>query len=163
MDHDQQAGPQQTQQHQWLLSHVGKWNVDCSFYMDPSQPPMKLKGTDIVEAHGPFFIVAKFSAEMFGAPFHGIATTGYDPANGQFQSTWIDTMTPYLYVFTGQLDPSGKLLHFHGRAPNPMTQEMAEWRTVEEHIDQDTRKFEMFMTTADGQEFQLFTHIYTRA
>jgi hypothetical protein len=163
MDHDQPVGPAATRQHEWLLSNVGKWNVDCTFYMDPSQPPMKLNATDVVEAHGRFFIVAKFAADMFGAPFHGIATTGYDPANEQFQSTWIDTMTPYLYVFTGQLDPSGKTLEFKGRAPNPMTQEMADWRTVEQRIDKDTRKFEMFMTTSDGHEIQLFTHVYERA
>lgn len=163
MDHDPQEGPQPTKQHEWLRSHVGKWNVDCAFYIDPSQPPMKVEATDVVEAHGPFFIVAKFSADMFGAPFHGIATTGYDPANEQFHSTWIDTMTPYLYVFTGQLDPSGKLLEFQGRAPDPMTQEMTDWRWVEEHIDKNTRKFEMFMATADGQELKLFTHLYKRA
>jgi hypothetical protein len=156
--------PQPTKQHEWIMSNVGKWNVDCAFNLDPSEPPKKVKAVDTVTAHGQFFTIARFEvADFFGMPFSGLATTGYCPATEQFQSTWIDTMSPYLYVFTGQLDPKGKVLEMSGRAPCPNSHELTDWRTREEHIDSKTRKFEMWMTMPGAGEIQLFTHIYKRA
>ncbi|MEZ5966866.1 MAG: DUF1579 domain-containing protein [Planctomycetota bacterium] len=151
-----------TAEHEWIMSHLGRWIVDCSFYMDPAQPPMKVEATDTVEAHGQFFTIAKFQANMMGTPFAGVATLGYDPTTKQFQSTWIDTMSPFLFFFTGALDASKKVLTMKGRAPDPMTKQLTDWRTVEEHLDANSRKFEMFVSMG-GHEVKLFTQIYRRA
>jgi hypothetical protein len=67
----QYAPPQPTQEHTKLQELAGTWNVDCEFYMDPSQPPMQVQGKETVEAFGQFWIQSVFECEMFGAPFRG--------------------------------------------------------------------------------------------
>jgi hypothetical protein len=41
--------PQPTDEHRRLEEHCGVWDVDCTFYMDPSQPPMKMQGKETFE------------------------------------------------------------------------------------------------------------------
>lgn len=155
--------PKPTPQHEWLMTRVGRWNVDCKFYMGPSQPPMEMKGTDVCEAHGPFFTIGRFEGDMFGMPFSGVTTMGYDPVAEQFVSTWIDTMNPWLYHFTGKLDAAGKVLEMKARAPEPHSRQLADWRTTEEQQADGSRVFEMFMTVPGGPEMKLFTHHYVKA
>lgn len=156
------AMPQPTAEHERLKEHCGEWEVDCTFYMDPSQPPMKVQGKDTVEMFGSFWTLSHFRAEMFGAPFEGRATLGYDPALGKYVSTWCDTMTPSLYRFTGQLDASGKVLEMSGEGVDCMSGGMTTYRTTEEYKSPDERVMEMFMNMQDGQEVKLFTHVYSR-
>ena len=157
------APPQPTTEHEKLQEHCGTWNVDCTFYMDPSQPPMKVKGKETIEMFGGFWTTSVFEAEMFGAPFMGRATLGYDPFTKQYVSTWIDTMTPYLYHFTGNFDESGKVLRMSGEGNDCMTGGITTYRTTEEHKSKNERVFEMFMNLPDGTECKLFTHVYRRA
>jgi len=154
--------PQPTAEHERLAEHVGVWNVHCQFYMDPSQPPMEVQARETVEMHGAFWAVSLFEAEMFGAPFKGRATLGYDPEAQEYVSTWIDTMSPHLFKFTGNFDASGKVLEMSGEGFDCMTQTMTTFRTTEEHRDDGSRVFEMFMKMPDGAEWKLFTHVYTR-
>jgi len=157
------APPQPTAEHQRLAEHVGVWNVDCTFYMDPSQPPMETKGKDTVTMFGPFWTEAVFESEMFGAPFKGRATLGYDPEAKHYVSTWIDSMSPTFFHFTGNYDASGKVLEMRGEAYDCMMKRLTRYRTREENRSRNERVFEMFMTMPDGSEVQMFTHHYRRA
>ena len=157
------APPQPTEEHKKLMESVGVWNVDCTFFMDPSQPPMKVQGKETVEAFGDFWTVSLFEAEMFGAPFRGRTTFGYDPSIGKWVSTWVDTFTPALYHLQGSYDASGKKLEMSGEGFDCSSGGQTTYRTVEEHHDDGTRTFEMFMNLPDGSECKLFTHEYTRA
>lgn len=153
-----------TEEHAWLARNVGRWTVDCSFFMDPSAPPLRVQATDTVEAHGPFFTVARFEADMMGMPFAGLATTSYSPVLGRFRSTWADTLSPHLFFFEGQRDPETGILEMTAEAPEPNTQRMTTWRTTEQHQPDGSRVFEMFLTLPDtGTEFKLFTQVYRRA
>lgn len=152
-----------TDEHTWIMTNVGKWNVDCKFFMDPSQPPMEVKATDTCEAFGQFFTLSRFEADMFGMPFRGISTQGFDSVGKQFVSTWADTMNPHLYHFTGRLDVAKKVLDMRAKAPAPMSGTLTDWRTREEHVDAKTRKFEMFVTMPGGPEVQLLSYVYRRA
>lgn len=156
------APPQPTAEHERIAESAGVWNVACKFYMDPSQPPMEVEAKETVETFGPFFVTSLFESEMFGAPFQGRATLGYDPTLGKWVSTWIDTMTPATYHFTGGWN--GKVLEMSGTGWDCTTNDrQATYRTTEEHKDDGSRVFEMFMEMADGGEIKLFTHVYTRA
>ena len=42
-----------------------------------------------------------------------------------------------------------------------MSNQMTNYRTTEEQLGPNERKFEMFMDTPDG-EVKMFTHVYTR-
>ncbi len=149
-------------QHAWLMSNVGEWHADCTFFLGPEQPPMKSTATDSVVAHGPFFVLGRFAGEMFGAPMVGLATLGFDPLQDRFVSTWIDSFSPHLYHFTGQLDASGKRLEMRARAPMPGAGTLTDWRSTEEHRDDGTRVFEMYLTVPGGPEMKISTHVYRR-
>ena len=157
------APPQPTAEHRKLMEHCGVWNVACTFYMDPSQPPMQVSACEKVEMFGPFWTSSVFEAEMFGAPFKGHCTVGYDPQSGRYVSTWIDTMSPTFFHFTGGFDASGKVLEMKGRAYDCMLKQETDYRTREEHVSPDERVFEMFMKLPDGKEVKMFTHRYKRA
>lgn len=156
------APPQPTAEHKRLEEHCGVWNVACTFYMDPSQPPMEAQGVETIEMFGQFWTTSVFEADMFGAPFRGKATLGYDPQAGEYVSTWIDTMSPNFFCFRGNFDESGKVLAMTGEGYDCMSQQMTTYRTTEEHKDSGERVFEMFMKAPDGSEVKMFTHVYTR-
>jgi hypothetical protein len=156
------APPQPTAEHERLVEHAGTWNVHCSFYMDPSQPPMEVDGKETVEMFGPFWTTSLFEAEMFGAPYQGRATLGYEPHTGQYVSTWIDTMSPSFFKLTGTFNQDGTVLEMTGEGMDCMSQEMTLYRTTEERIGPDERRFEMFQQTPQG-EMKIFTHHYKRA
>jgi hypothetical protein len=157
------APPQPTAEHEKLAEHVGVWNVDCTFYMDPSQPPLKSQATDTVEMFGPFWTQGNFRSDFFGVPYQGLATLGYDPGTGRYVSTWIDSMKPQMLYLTGGFDASGAVLEMTGESFDACTKQLTKYRTREEHRGRDERVFEMFMTLPDGNEVRMFTLAYTRA
>ena len=157
------APPQPTAEHELLTTHAGVWDVDCTFYMDPSQPPMQVKARETVEMFGPFWTSSVFECEMFGAPYKGHCTVGYDPQSQRYVSTWIDTMSPTFFHFTGAFDAAGRVLEMSGRAYDCMFKRETDYRTREEHVGRDERIFEMFMRLPDGKEVKMFTHHYRRA
>jgi hypothetical protein len=153
--------PQPTAEHRQLKELVGKWNVACKFYMDPSQPPMEATATDKVEMVGEFWTIAKFECSMMGMPFTGVATVGYEPHNGQYVSTWIDSMAPALFRLTGKL--KGETLEMKGDAWSCMTNSMLPHRTTEKRIGKDERLFELFCTMPGGKEIKMMSNHYKRA
>jgi len=155
--------PQPTKEHLRLRETAGTWNVQCTFFMDPSQPPMQADAKETVEMFGEFWAVSRFEAELFGAPFQGRATIGYEPHNHRWVSTWIDQVSPHLYYFVGGYDPSGKVLAMRGEGPDPQTGRPTEFHTVETTIDPNSRHFEMFLKLPDGTDFRMFRYVYRRA
>ncbi len=155
--------PRPTSQHIRLRELAGTWNVDCMYYTDPSQPPMKVEAKETVRMLGDFWSVSRFEADMMGAPFEGQATLGFDPAKSEWVSTWIDTMNPQMYRFVGVDDPDSDVLTMTGENPSPFSGEPANHRTTEEYLDANTRRFEMFVELPDGAEHKVFTYVYRRA
>lgn len=151
-----------TAEHARLKESVGEWKVDCTFYMDPSQPPMNVVAKETVTMFGEYFATSVFESDMFGVPFTGRAQVGYDPVQKHWVSSWIDTMNPFFYHLTGNME-DGKLV-MSGEAPSPMGPEagLCVYKTVEEDVSPDKRVFEMFFTAPDGTEVKMFTHVYTR-
>ena len=153
--------PQPTPEHAKLMENAGDWNVESTFYMDPSQPPMKVDAKETIEAFGPFWTSGVYSADMFGHPFQGRSTLGYDPNQKCYVSTWIDTMSSTFFKFTGNF--KGDTLEMTGTGWDCQMNCEAQYRTTEEHKSPDERVFEMFVTMPDGNEMKMMTHVYRRA
>ena len=66
--------------------------------------------TESVRSIGPLWVVGEGSADADGDAFRSVLTLGYDPEKESFVATWIDSVTPYLWTFTGQLDDAKKVL-----------------------------------------------------
>jgi len=159
---DQSWMPKPGPEHARLKHHVGVWDVDCTYFTGPDQPPMKTKAKETVEMLGEFFTVGRFVANMMGMPFSGIVQVGYDTARRKWVASWIDTMTPYYFLFEGDYDASGKVLTMSGHGGDVTTGGMIRYRTTEEVLESGQRRFEMFRETPDG-EAKMFSYIYTRA
>ena len=151
--------PTPTGAHNDLLKAVGTWDVEGKFFMAPGAPPMDSKATEEVEAVGPFWVTGRFEGEMMGMPFHGRATVGYSPWTEEYESTWIDSMSPALIMMRGKMD--GNVLTMEGDGRDPGTGNPVKYRTVET-IEDNSRKFSMFLLGADGNDTRLFDMVYTR-
>jgi hypothetical protein len=159
---EEYAAQQPTPQHRMIQESVGVWTVECNYFMDPSQPPMQLTAKETIRALGAFFTVSTFEADMFGQPFQGQATMGYDPARERWEATWCDTMSPYLFHFTGSYDDQSKQLTMEAQAPSPHNGELTNWRSVETRQSKDQRTFEMFMALPEGGEVKILAYTYRR-
>jgi len=153
--------PQPTAEHRLLKEHAGRWKVACKFYMEPGQPPMEAEATETVEMVGEFWTLSKYESSFMGAPFVGRATMGYEPHAKRFVSTWVDSMAPVLFHFTGE--KKGDTITMKGKAWSCMTNSVLEHRTTEKHVSKDERIFEMFATMPGGDEVKMMTHHYRRA
>jgi len=153
--------PQPTAEHRMLKDHAGTWKIACKFFMEPGQPPMEVAATETIEMVGELWTLSKYSCDMMGVPFVGRATLGYEPHAKRFVSTWIDSMSPALFVLMGQ--QKGDTLHMEGEAWSCMTNTVLKHRTTEKHINKNERLFEMFCTMPDGTEIRMMSNHYKRA
>lgn len=151
-----------TPEHARLEDGVGRWNVECTYYMAEGQPPLKTTGRDSIERIGPYWTMSNFRSDLMGAPFAGRAAIGYDPIRKKWMATWVDSMSPFLFVLEGEFDEAGKVLSMRCEAPTP-TGEMAKFRTREEHVSRDQRVLQMFHVREDGTESQMLEFVYRRA
>ncbi|MGE3174199.1 MAG: DUF1579 family protein [Planctomycetota bacterium] len=151
-----------TAEHARLEDNVGRWNVQCTYHLGGGQQPMQATGQDTIERVGPFWTLSHLRSDLMGAPFVGRAAVGYDPRTGKWVSTWIDSMSPFLYVLEGGFDASGKVLELTcdtiGADGQPLR-----LRTREEHRSRDHRVLDMFRIDEAGAETQVFRYEYRRA
>jgi len=157
----EQPMPQPTQEHQRIQAMTGRWNVRCTFYMDPSAPPMECEAVETYEPVGPFWVVSRYEADFMGAPFVGRSTLGYDSNRKCWVSTWIDSMTTSLFSFTGNM--RGDTLEMEGDAWSCMTNQMARHRTTNRSLGENEWVMEMFLTLPDGTETKMMRAHYRRA
>ena len=153
----QKPGPQ----HQKLHSHVGTWDAAMEM-MGPDGKPMPSKGvSEVTMGLGGFWLLDDFHGDLGGMPFHGKGATGFDPIKGKYVGTWMDSMSPSMMVLEGDFDAAGKVLTMSGMGMG-MDGKPAMHRMVTTHVDANTKRFEMFVTGADGKETKVMTITYTK-
>lgn len=153
--------PEPSKEHELIVKSVGVWDVKCRFFMAPDQPPLESEGVDTIGAIGPFWSVGRFEADFMGMPFSGASQLGYLPKESCFVSTWIDSMSTFLFTLKGQYDESAKILNVTGEGPNPGDGELIPQRVEHEFVDDNHHKMRMYMTLEHG-EVKSFEMDYTR-
>ena len=148
-------------EHQFLLKKVGEWEVDCSYFMS-GDDAVEAKGADRVEAVGGYWTVGHFEVELYGKQISGRAVTGYDPEKMAYIGSWHDSATPFFYYFEGQYDEIEKTLRMEGDNTDPMTGNLVTYRSVEEFVDDDTRRFTLSVETTPGVETPILRYEYRR-
>lgn len=162
--------PMPAPEHEIVMKSVGTWNVDAQFFMAPDAPPVEAKGTEVIEATGPFWVTSKLEMEMPpmepGAPampYTGRSTLGYEPSKGKFVGTWIDSFNPYMSHMAGDYHADKKMLACTGEGYMPAFQQVCPFRVTNTENDDGTVTFEMFVTVPGGPEVKMFIFQYTRA
>ncbi len=153
--------PDPTPEHEFLQKEVGTWDVVCRFFMAPDAPPMECTAVDTVTAIGPFWVSGRFESEFMGTSFVGLGQFGYCIHEKCFVSTWIDAMSPYLFVMKGNFDEERRFLNLTGLGPNPADGSIVEHRIEHEHVDDDHHSVRMYMSLPGG-EIKTFEMDYTR-
>jgi len=161
----QQMPPMTTPQkeHQWLQQLAGEWDADCEFTMEPGQPPVKSKGTESARMLGGFWLVAENKGVMMDKPFTGILSIGHDIDKKRFVGTWVDSMAPLLWNYTGSVDDAGKKLTLEAEGPCPMQPgKIFKFKESLEIKDADHKVFTSMMQGEDGKWTTNGTITYTR-
>lgn len=157
-----QAEPQK--EHDWLQKLVGEWTSESECIMVPDQPPEKFTGTDSVRSLGGLWILGEGHGEMpDGGTATMMLTLGYDPQKQRFVGTWIGSMMTNLWVYSGELDTTGKILTLDTEGPDMSTEgKMAKYKDVIEIKSDDHRVLTSHMLGDDGKWNQLVTVNYYR-
>ena len=118
--------------------------------------PTRTTSTESVRSIGPLWVVGegRTDADSDGDAFRSVLTLGYDPEQESFVGTWIDSVTPYLWTFTGQLDDAKKVLTLDTEGPRwGVIGTRAKYRERHEFVDADHRTTASSIQNEDGSWF----------
>jgi hypothetical protein len=106
-----------------------------------------------------FFCEMTFKGELMGIKMEGRSVTGYCPTRKVYQSTWIDSLSPSIYVQTGKMTDEKTMVE-EGEGPN-MQGQMEKMKSVTVFKDEDTIEMTMYKVE-DGKETKQMTIVYKR-
>jgi hypothetical protein len=150
-------------EHQALATVAGTWDVACTMWMDPAQPPTRSTGTAKLETIlDGRYLRQDFTGEFMGQPFTGIGIEGYDRVKKAYTSTWLDSMSTGIMNMTGTSSDGGKTITYQGEFSCPMENGQVKGRTVVTHPDDSTMLVTMYATRG-GKESKSMELRYTRA
>ncbi len=151
----QPPAPKPGPEHEMLHKFAGDWDCTVAFMGQESK----------ATAHsrvilGGFWLVENFKGEFGGAPFEGRGTMGYDPVKKKYVGSWIDSMSPSLFVMEGEYDKDNKCFTETGEGPG-QDGKLMKMKNHYEFKDADTIVFTMYMV-ADGKYQEAFKITYHR-
>jgi hypothetical protein len=148
-------------EHQWLQQLVGEWTTEAQMTIGPESAE-PCQGTESVRSIGGLWVLAEGRGEMpGGGAATMLMTLGYDPAKQRYVGNWVGSMMAHMWVYDGDLDPSGTVLTLNtegpdmspGAAPGKrakykdvMTIQDADNRTLTSSYQGDDGKWQQFMT-----------------
>jgi hypothetical protein len=153
-------------EHEWLHRLVGEWTYETTAAnpAQAGQPAEKASGTEHVRSIGGLWVVAEGQGEMPGAgKATSIMTLGYDPAKRRFVGTWVGSMMANLWVYDGELDPSGNKLTLNSEGPSMSGDgTTAKYQDIIEFKSSDRRTLTGQAIGPDGRWVAFMTVEYTR-
>lgn len=159
------APPPLADEHRWLQQLVGEWDVAAETVgaQEAGVPNMQMTFRETVSALGDFWIVSHLSADFDGVPFRSQLTLGWDPAQGAFVGSWVDTLSTHQWVYRGELDAARRTLTLHATGPSFTDPSAAgEFRDVMELAGPDLRRNSSWMRGPDGEWVEFARSTATR-
>jgi hypothetical protein len=148
--------------HKILAKLVGSWTTKTTAWMEPDKPPTE--GTGACEQKMLFdgrYLQQVYTGDMMGTPFTGINLVGYDNHTEKYVSTWIDSMSTGIYFFEGAGSADGKTITQECRYDDPVRGPVV-WRSVSRIVNNNTMKYEMFITPKRGKEEKMMEMTVSR-
>ncbi len=139
-------------QHRELAKMAGSWTTKSKGWMEPDKPPMESAGfcEQKMILNGRY-LQQEYTGEMMGNTFDGINLIGYDNHTKKYVSTWIDSMSTGIYYFEGTASADGKTIT-QECAYNDPVRGPSVWRSVTRIVDDNTLRYEMYITSKGGKE-----------
>jgi hypothetical protein len=141
------------EEHEWLASMAGEYEVTTKMWMDPSVEPAVSTGSQKSKmALGGRYLMDHYEGSFGGMPFEGVGMTGYDNTLGKFVSSWIDSMGSGILSSVGERDEEGRLVMV-GSFEDPASGMMMKLKSVT-WVTDDGYMSEMYNILPDGSEFK---------
>lgn len=151
-------------QHEWLTKMVGTWDVETHCVMGPDQPPMMMRGREVMRSLGGLWVIGEMATDEASGGMQSILTLGYDPKAATFRGTFIASCMTHLWVYSkGALDPAGNVLTFDAEGPAFDGNGMASYQDIFEMLPDGTRTLSSRMLRPDGEWMQFMKATYRRS
>ena len=151
-------------EHAWLQQLVGEWVTEMDA-CESEKTGEKVRGTETVRSLGSLWIVGDGTGQMpDGSPANTQVTLGYDPAQQRFVGTWVGSMMTHMWVYSGSLDESRKVLTLEAEGPDfSDPSKTGKYRDVVELHSRDHRTLTSYALAEDGSWNQFMTmHLYRK-
>lgn len=153
-----------TEQHAWLQQFVGNWTFTVEASAGEGAPPFVMHGTERVRSIGGLWIVGEGRASVGGQAMQSVLSLGYQPDTSSFVGTWLDTMQPHLWTYTGTLDPARGQLTLDTQGPSPDDpRRTSRYRDTIEFTDPDHRRLTSSVRDESGTWTTFMRAEYVRA
>jgi hypothetical protein len=100
-----------------LNRFVGQWTTTGEGVMAPGKPPIKCTGTANARKMGSW-LISNNTGKMLDIKVQALLTLGYDDDTKKYVGTWVDSMMPTMWHYTGTLDATGKVLTLEADGPS---------------------------------------------
>ncbi|MDJ0836520.1 MAG: DUF1579 domain-containing protein [Acidobacteriota bacterium] len=107
-------------EHELLKRFAGEWQFEKRSAPADGAPPQRV-GSGSVEAEmlGGFFVVCKWSGDLYETDFKAVQTLGYDVDKGRYSGSWVDSIMSYRWQYDGSLEAVSKELVITAGGPGP--------------------------------------------
>ena len=140
-------------EHAELAKSVGTFSAQGTSYAPDASITMEWEGT--VERKTIFdgrYILEHYEIENmegFGS-FEGYGLLGFNNLTGEYEGTWIDSLSTMIFVAKGQMDPSSNNLVMYGTRMDPISMQNQKTKSVTTINDDGSFVLDMYVQTPEG-------------
>jgi len=138
-----------------LAKMVGQWTGAVSITPKDGPANNSTLETSFQMIMGERYLQSDNKGSMWGMPFQGTGTTGYDNATKKYVSTWIDNMGTGIIFLEGEWDEATKSIKMKGKSTDPLTGKDIPTREDIQLVDNNHMILTMYFTEGlDLKEFK---------
>jgi hypothetical protein len=107
-------------EHELLKRFVGEWEFSKMSAPSDGSNSQKL-GSGVIkdELLGSFFLVCRWSGNVYETDFGAVQTLGYDVDKKEYSGFWVDSIMNYQWQFNGLLEAKSSELVITASGPSP--------------------------------------------
>ena len=107
-------------EHKMLERFAGEWRFEKQSAPEDGSKPQNL-GTGMISAEllGGFFVVCRWSGNVYGTDYKAFQSLGYDIKQKKYTGCWIDSTMSYRWELSGTVDEKSQQLTITASGPGP--------------------------------------------
>jgi hypothetical protein len=107
-------------EHRLLERLAGEWHFERQSVPEDGSGASTL-GTGVITAEmvGDFFVVSRWSGNLYGASYEALQSLGYDIEQEQYSGHWIDSFISFRWQLNGSVDEASRELVLTTSGPAP--------------------------------------------
>jgi hypothetical protein len=107
-------------EHELFKRFAGEWQFEKKSAPGDGSTPQKLGSGEMkAELLGGFFVVCRWSGDVYETDFNAVQTLGYDVDKEEYSGSWVDSIMSYRWQFNGSLEAKGNELVIAASGPGP--------------------------------------------